>query len=1678
MNKPKSEKNNLIQILLQKANQRLSKEQIKALIEENNIDLNERNIGELVVFMVSTFRADTRGIKSGNDKGTNIEQYEWDYKDIMLAIKDLKRTLNWIDIYRQFDTSKLRLNSMDSFYLVIDIWAVINGINTFPFTLFFEKWKSEKTQHDFVFYLIESNPQRTQLHSNIFLTKIVSSDEIKKERNSIDSSDSAHEGNISPMQPFSVQTKRFIGLKSSETVFNSVELFKCISFLNSRLLIDKLTLIAPEWSLLGLPYILPQFEDIFERLMHDLLKSEKHGSLLYIVFKNHPLVLLNYLSRMIKYNISLSRMLDVVLELKILSFVSDTLNPPYFCFELLILSSRRDHLNIHFWIGNSYNHKRDKFINLFIWYLKEKIKDAKSKVAYNKQIYPHSDSVELLSKNFFPLTFEIFTSLIKTLELLHPKFSSDTIKAFNELKEIIPVELSALTHKKPALEDKTNEFITKFINGTSSVSESIIELQGLLNGNIYERELGNKVLLYLVENYNNFHKLSDWENMAIFYGKLIDGKIFTHAFINKAQNNVFILLKNSKDNQQVYFALKCLENFYGYLKKERKPVLDDLEKIKTIKDCLIDYSQQQISDVSYNTGISIKSLLDEIFFENKAFKYSEDTEEALSTRMAEIDIDVYDCVREVLSNLRPENFEISIAKFNSLNAFELSFKYFIEHKIHESKNYVMYADLIYKVDNNFISYFLNKSFLLLKSMLNYNVERKVEAQFAQSLGTFLGILTIARDKIFTVETFNVKEFIMLCIEKRRIVLCVLFTVNFLIEGKKSKIFVPNNPWLMKIIEILNEIYDINADARDEISRIHQIFNVRKKAGVKLSENGINRHFYLASYILDSQDLVLKHIICLAIDFSVREICQAIIERTCSIAIKTTIDFSHYLRVHPDDEKCSMRNIMLNLSKALTLVSSRVPTRSSIISNITYFSKQATLELDTESIYKIADDNLDICCDMIERTALSKMDDVFEEFFKDYLEKKHIIHGKRKGFVIKDYNKPKNETLPIIFSTTKYLRMDLKNITPNEANEVKISLKNISKKIPNKNLCIINKEWEDLVKHIDSDHFIFEFERILKIIESSNERDVLCENLCQCLIGHILRTSSHRDLLFALINKVFYLSFKTAQHVINWVIYGEDERKMNPDVIKGFIRHGLINTTEFDQYIARNLKRSYKNGEHGEKILKFALNIMTRFVLGDIKICTPFEFIFTIETLSKMNEEKYDERIYETLKKISDMMMPMEFFYEHKGVRYGSYDGMGIFDDSLQRKYYAQLCYYRKLEKYNKLIDGTIYDDDDRNETLLSVNPASHRIRAPSDGTREDFESRQPDDVVLNDVVFKDFNVPLEEPEIIHILLAGIHVSWDHYIRFFKLPSTYCYFNIEHCLDCVTTIEHFYLGLKIFTYFMIEGYHRSNYLILRVYTYFILESIKKIERSFSDQRTMKPYKYFIPTENDNEFIYCIVAILKIISPSKLPVFVVHFLEIYQSNYLLRKIVFQEDMFFIFAEVLTCLNLNDRLILHVTRFFMRIEEFDREFLKRHSSYFSFLTNNKYAYLKNFFNNMQDVLNDQNNEILSFRTFKECYFSLIDYLKGEISERIVMKINELDDNQKRWVLCALVDSLGNKNKISYNSLSILRMMVNKGIKVNKIRDLCVYRNVKNAPIMLRQAIEEFGFDTSRGGVNENKI
>lgn len=164
------------------------------------------------------------------------------------------------------------------------------------------------------------------------------------------------------------------------------------------------------------------------------------------------------------------------------------------------------------------------------------------------------------------------------------------------------------------------------------------------------------------------------------------------------------------------------------------------------------------------------------------------------------------------------------------------------------------------------------------------------------------------------DKFDFKKFLLNSIECRRIFLGVSFICTFLRQGKYGKIFIPKNPWLMSLLNLLGDLHTCTLKkVRSEIESIFTYFKLplnqrpiriykfktrdylleyklsnemEKEEKYFNGKDRFNNKDTVISRDMNDKNDVLKHVISLALDFSIREIAEVIIEKACEIAIKT------------------------------------------------------------------------------------------------------------------------------------------------------------------------------------------------------------------------------------------------------------------------------------------------------------------------------------------------------------------------------------------------------------------------------------------------------------------------------------------------------------------------------------------------------------------------------------------------------------------------------------------------------------------------------------------------------------------------------------------------------------------------------------------------------------------------
>lgn len=408
--------------------------------------------------------------------------------------------------------------------------------------------------------------------------------------------------------------------------------------------------------------------------------------------------------------------------------------------------------------------------------------------------------------------------------------------------------------------------------------------------------------------------------------------------------------------------------------------------------------------------------------------------------------DTQEKVLFVLNNLSQDNLKI---KFKQLQEVveEKHQNWFATHLVEErAKREPNFHDLYL----NILELFERKSLwadvlrqTYISSFRLLNAEATLtnqnERRFLGHLGTWLGYLTLARDKPVKHKNIAVKPLLMEAYESQRMIVVFPFVTKILAGGAKSFIFKPPNPWLMDILRLLASFYhygdlklNLKFDFEITCNKLgidhHTVEPLTDALGPRtapsideprmdpattdalerfdnLSLNGmgggVNSGRFSPSEIITSlpdlgpllqypptNDLVnqprLQEIVRTAITRAVQEIIAPVVERSVTIAAISTAQMVHKdFATEPDEGRLRAAAVAMvkRTAGALALVTSKEPLRASMGNYIRTMSQEMAQALPEGTIIMCVNSNLEMACSQVEKKAEERAVPEIEELIE-------------------------------------------------------------------------------------------------------------------------------------------------------------------------------------------------------------------------------------------------------------------------------------------------------------------------------------------------------------------------------------------------------------------------------------------------------------------------------------------------------------------------------------------------------------------------------------------------------------------------------------------------------------------------------------------------------------------------
>lgn len=379
----------------------------------------------------------------------------------------------------------------------------------------------------------------------------------------------------------------------------------------------------------------------------------------------------------------------------------------------------------------------------------------------------------------------------------------------------------------------------------------------------------------------------------------------------------------------------------------------------------------------------------------------------------------------IINNIAETNFEQKLTELKGvlrMEYFQWFADYLVEQRAKMEPNYhKLYLDLLDKYGSKALfAEILRGTYINVIKMLNSEstANSSVERSHLKNLASWLGGLTIARDKPIKHKNISFKDLLIEGYETGRLIVVLPFTCKVLEQATKSTVFKPPNPWLMHVMKILAELYqfaELKLQLKFEIEvlcknleldikeiepatvirerpqtaddNVHGLVDELGELAVGETAGGFSPNLQISLPEITSQIVYppavnafaqhppLKRILAQAVDDAIREIISPVVERSVTIAtISTSQLIVKDFAMEGNEEKvlAAAHNMGQTLAGNLALVTCKEPLRVSLATHlrqqlVAHGISEAAFGGDN-AIALCVNDNLDLACRVVEKAA--------------------------------------------------------------------------------------------------------------------------------------------------------------------------------------------------------------------------------------------------------------------------------------------------------------------------------------------------------------------------------------------------------------------------------------------------------------------------------------------------------------------------------------------------------------------------------------------------------------------------------------------------------------------------------------------------------------------------------------
>ncbi|GAA5806524.1 hypothetical protein HPULCUR_012060 [Helicostylum pulchrum] len=620
-------------------------------------------------------------------------------------------------------------------------------------------------------------------------------------------------------------------------------------------------------------------------------------------------------------------------------------------------------------------------------------------------------------------------------------------KLMNVRTQAAPGSTGSEVSFKPDVEEEANLYYERIYNGELSLDDMIEVLKRLSTSNdTREQDVFACMIHNLFDEYLFFPKYPEKELLmtSILFGSLIQHRLVSYVPLGIALRYVLDALRNPIGSKMFNFGVQALLQFKSRLTEwpQYCAHLLELPDLAKVQPDLIRWIQAELQVQLPFTCIHVPAI------PNYDITYCDPSE---ATK---------DKILFILNNVAQNNIESKMSELQQLlqpSCYRWFSHYLVATRISSEPNYhELYVSVLDAIHSKLLNtHILTETFENIRILLNSDktVSNSTERTLLKNLGSWLGRLTLAKNKPILHKHIPFKDLLLEGYDTQRLIVVIPFACKVLEQCAQSKVFRPPNPWLLAILKLMVELYEfanLKLNLKFEIEVLCKSLSIGFKdvkptsvlknrqpqaktpqntfatvstgypgrasvGGNPLLQNS-DTHLTetqvsvpnLAPYISFNSQIALyttqpaaKRLVLQAFTESIREIIGPVVERSVAISVVSTRDLvSKDFVMEMDENKMRKAAHMMaqNLAVSLAMVTSKEPLRLSIVANLrTIFLAHGLNDSSAEqAIILTVADNLDLLCAVIEKAAMEKVTVEIDEVLSGAFAKRKKHRDQRPG----------------------------------------------------------------------------------------------------------------------------------------------------------------------------------------------------------------------------------------------------------------------------------------------------------------------------------------------------------------------------------------------------------------------------------------------------------------------------------------------------------------------------------------------------------------------------------------------------------------------------------------------------------------------------------------------------------